>query len=138
MLLRVLPHRSRPLRGLLAFILAGSLFACSSDERRGDTDLQIALDISPSPARVGPATVGVVVTDVDWTPRNGATVIISGTRDSLQLVLDTARGQGAGRYEAADFGFEVAGAWVLKVRVETTEGRWTEMDRPVTVTAKGS
>jgi hypothetical protein len=79
-----------------------------------------------------------VVTDVDWTPRNGATVIVTGMRDSLQMVLDTALGQGAGLYQADDFGFEVTGEWVLSVRVETTDGRWVEVEHPVTVTAEGS
>ena len=103
-----------------------------------DANLQIAVEVSPSPPRVGAATIAVVVTDVDWTPRNGATVIVTGMRDSLQLVLDTARGQGAGLYEAADFGFEVTGEWVLSVRVVTTDGRWVEVEHPVTVTAEGS
>ena len=134
----LLPHSVRPIRALFVLCLAGSLFACSSDERRGDADLQIAVEVSPSPPRVGSATVSVMVTDVDWTPRNGATVIVTGLRDSLQLALDTARGQGAGRYEAADFSFEVTGEWVLSVRVETTDGRWVEVDHPVTVTAEGS
>ena len=79
-----------------------------------------------------------MVTEVDWTPRNGATVIVTGIRDSLQLVLDTARGQGAGRYETGDFTFEVTGDWVLSVRVETTDGRWVEVDHPITVSAEGS
>jgi hypothetical protein len=138
MIARFLPHRPPPLRGLLVFALSASLFGCLSDERRGDADLQIAVDISPSPPRVGAATVSVVVTDVDWKPRNGATVVVAGTRDSLQLVIDTARGQGAGRYDAADFGFEVAGEWLLKIRVETTDGRWVEVDHALTVTADGS
>ena len=131
-------HPTRITRTLLALALTGSFFACSPDERRGDANLQIAVEVSPSPPRVGAATVAVVVTDVDWTPRNGATVIVMGMRDSLQLVLDTARGQGAGLYEAADFSFEVTGEWMLSVRVETTDGRWVEVEHPVTVTAEGS
>jgi hypothetical protein len=133
-----LRHRLRPLPALLLFGLAASLGACSSDERRGDADLQVGVEVSPSPPQVGAATVAVMVTEVDWTPRNGATVIVAGVRDSLQLVLDTARGQGAGRYETAGFTFEVTGEWVLSVRVETTDGRWVEVDHPITVSAEGS
>ena len=127
-----------PLPALLVFLLAVSVSACSPQERRGDADLQVGVEVAPSPPQVGAATVAVVVTEVDWTPRNGATVIVAGIRDSLQLVLDTARGQGAGRYETSHFTFEVTGEWVLSVRVETTDGRWVEVEHPVTVSAEGS
>lgn len=134
----LLPQLLRNRRPFVVLALGACLFACAPAERRGDTDLQVALEIDPSPAQVGAATLAVVVTGVDWTPRNGATVILTGMRDSLALVVDTARGQGAGRYESADFGFEVAGDWLVSVRVEMTDGRWVEVDHPVTVTAEGS
>lgn len=127
----------RSVRPLGVLALAAFLPTCTSVERRGDANLQVALEIEPSPPQVGPATLSVVVTGVDWTPRNGAMVILTGLRDSLALLTDTARGQGAGRYESTSFGFEVAGEWLVNVRVETTDGRWVEVDHPVTVTAEG-
>lgn len=128
----------RIVRLFVVLALAAFLPTCTSVERRGDANLQVALEIEPSPPQVGPATLSVVVTGVDWTPRNGAMVILTGLRDSLALLTDTARGQGAGRYESTSFGFEVAGEWLVSVRVETTDGRWVEVDHPVTVTAEGS
>jgi hypothetical protein len=78
------------------------------------------------------------VSDVDWTPRNGATVVVTGLRDGVELVVDTARGEGAGRYVAPAFRFEVSGDWVLRARVETADRRWAEVERAVTVEAGGS
>jgi len=138
MSVRALPQLLNAGRPFVLLALAACLFACAPQERRGDANLQVALEIEPSPAQVGAATLAVMVTGVDWTPRNGATVILTGMRDSLALVVDTARGQGAGRYESANFGFEVAGEWLVSVRVEMTDGRWVEVDHPVTVTAEGS
>ena len=89
----------------------------------------------PDPPRVGVAAVGVEVSDVDWTPRNGATVIITGLRDGMSLVVDTAVGEGAGRYVAPSFRFAVAGDWVLRARIETLERRWVEVERAVKVEA---
>lgn len=123
---------------LVSVLVTVALAACGGVERRGDANLQLSWEVDPAPPQVGPATVAVVLSDVDWTPHNGATVILTGFRDSVQLVVDTARGQGAGRYETDGFVFEVAGDWLLNVRVETNDGRWAEFDHSVTVVAEGS
>ncbi|MHB1192296.1 MAG: hypothetical protein ACYC6F_04540 [Longimicrobiales bacterium] len=133
--LRPAPPRSPSLGALAAVLL---LAACGGEARTGDADLQVTWSFEPSPPRVGTAQVRLEVTDVDWTPRNGATVVVTGLRDGVELVVDTARGEGAGRYVAPAFRFEVAGAWVLRARVETTDRRWMEVERPVTVEAGGS
>ncbi len=117
-----------------AFLLA----ACGGDPRTGDADLQVRWSFEPSPPRVGTAQVRLEVSDVDWTPRNGATVVVTGLRDGVELVVDTARGEGAGRYVAPEFRFEVSGDWVLRARVETADRRWVEVERAVTVVAGGS
>lgn len=90
-------------------------------------------DIQPSPPTVGKATLRVTVSDMNWAPRNGAHVIVTATRDSVRMAVDTAVGQGAGQYVIDDFVFEVAGAWTLSARVETNDGRWAEVDHPVKV-----
>lgn len=128
------PHRRWP-AALLALLAAAALAACGAQPRTGDADLQVRWSLVPDPPRVGVADVGVEVSDVDWTPRNGATVIVTGLRDSVSLVVDTAVGQGAGRYVAPSFRFEVAGDWVLRARIETLEGRWVEVERAVRVEA---
>ena len=123
-------------RGALAAALL--LSACAGDPRTGDADLQVRWSFEPSPPRVGTAQVRLEVSDVDWTPRNGATVVVTGLRDGVVLVVDTARGQGAGLYVAPAFRFEVSGDWVLRARVETADRRWAEVERAVTVEAGGS
>lgn len=114
------------------------LLGCGGEARTGDADLQVRWSFEPSPPRVGTAQVRLEVSDVDWTPRNGATVVLTGLRDGVELVVDTARGQGAGVYLAPEFRFEVSGDWVLRARVETTDRRWVEVERAVTVEAGGS
>ncbi|MDP2959411.1 MAG: hypothetical protein Q8N53_23535 [Longimicrobiales bacterium] len=119
----------------LGVLAASSLWACGAPARTGDENLQIRWSFTPSPPQVGTAEVRVDVSDVDWTPRNGATVVLTGERDGVTLVVDTARGQGAGRYVAPAFRFEVSGEWILRARVETAEGRWVQMERRVSVGA---
>jgi len=117
-----------------ALLLAG----CDRETRTGDADLQVRWSFEPSPPQVGTAEVRLEVSDVDWTPRNGATVILSGTRNGVVLSVDTARGEGAGQYVAPAFRFEVSGDWVLRARVETPDRRWVEVERTVTVGTTGS
>lgn len=129
------PHPTRALGALVAAVL---LLACGEPGRTGDADLQVRWSFDPSPPGVGTAEVRLDVSDVDWTPRNGAIVVVTGLRDGLALVVDTARGQGAGRYVIPEFRFEAAGSWVLRARVETTDRRWVEVERTVTLEAEGS
>jgi len=120
----------------LSTLVAVLMSACGQgDQRSGDADLQLRWILTPDPPRVGTGEVRVDVSDVSWRPRNGARVIITGIRDGVELVVDTARGEGAGRYLAPTFRFEVAGRWVLRARVETPEGSWTEEEHPVDVVA---
>lgn len=115
---------------LLLALLAG----CSGDTvRRGDADLQLRVTVDPEPATLGGTDVEVAVSDVDWRPRNGARVYLTGSREGVVLVRDTAVGQGAGLYLAESVPFPVAGAWLLTVRVETPGGRWTELERTLAV-----
>lgn len=125
-----MPLPFRPLVVSAVLLLA----ACGGD-RRGDADLQIDLSLEPDPPVVGLADVQVELADVDWRPRNGDRVLVTALRDSIVLAHDTARGQGAGIYRAEGLRFEVAGEWLLRVRVETRDGRWAEVDRPVRVEA---
>jgi len=104
-------------------------------QRAGNADLQLRWTFEPDPPQVGTGEIRVDVSDVSWNPRNGARVILTGIRDGVELVVDTARGEGAGRYLAPAFRFEVAGAWILRARVETPEGSWTEEERAVEVVA---
>jgi hypothetical protein len=115
------------------------LAACGSGSPpTGDAGLELRWTIAPDPPRVGTAEVRLDIADVAWRPRNGARVVLTGIRDGVALVVDTARGEGAGRYLAPNFRFEVAGEWTLRARVETPEGRWTQEDLQVEVVAEES
>jgi len=128
--------RSRPLAEVLALLLLATCFsACSGPERRGDQDIQVRLQLDPDPPQVGPSGLSVIVTDLQWRPYNGASVTVTGIRDEVTLVSETAQGQGAGRYDVPEFGFEVTGAWTVRVRVELGDGRWTEVEQAVEVGA---
>jgi len=123
----------RPFRRLALVVAVLSLSACARDARRGDRDLQVRWEVTPSPPSVGRARLRLIVSDVTWELRNGARVTVTATRDSVRMAVDTARGQGAGQYVIDDFVFPVAGSWVLSARVETPDGRWAESDHPVEV-----
>ena len=131
------PSSSRATAFAAALGAALLLTACGGTPRTGDADLQVRWSFDPSPPRVGTVQVRLEVSDVDWTPRNGATVVVTGLRDGVELVVDTARGQGAGLYVAPAFRLEVAGNWVLRARVETADRRWVEVERAMTVEAGG-
>lgn len=116
-------------------MLLVALGACEQGHRSGTADIQLRWTLDPDPPRVGTGEVRLDVADVEWKPRNGARVIVTGIRDGVELVVDTARGEGAGRYLAPAFRFEVAGPWILRARVETSDGRWTEEEHAVDVVA---
>lgn len=122
-----------PPRATCLVLLTVLAAACGGDARRGDPDLQLRVSLEPDPPTLGTAAVEVGVTEVDWTPRNGDRVVVSASRDGIVLAQDTAVGQGAGVYRADGVRFEVAGPWLLRVRVETRDGRWVELDRPLEV-----
>lgn len=126
-----LAHVCRRLLPVCVLVLAGG--CGNGDARTGDPDLQIRWSTDPETLQVGGNTFTVTVADVDWRPRNGARVIITGVRDSVELVVDTARGQGAGKYIAEGVRFPVAGDWILRIHVANADGRWTELERPVKV-----
>ena len=95
------PNRTRRLRrprALTAALLWLPLaLGCAADQRDGDADLQVRWSFEPSPPVVGTSGIRLDVSDVDWSPRNGAKVVLTGLRDGIELVVDTAVGGGAGR-----------------------------------------
>lgn len=135
------PHRAPPIPGLPALTLALGVTlgaaACGGDVRSGDPSLQVRVTVDPPAPLVGTARIRVEVADADWTPRNGARVVLTGVREGVTLAADTAWGEGAGRYVAPAFRFEVTGEWVLLTRVELPDGRWHEVERKVTVGGDG-
>lgn len=132
-------RRASPVAVALAatLLLVPATAGCGGDVRTGDPSLQVRVTVDPPAPVVGTARVQVEVADADWSPRNGARVLLTGTRDGVTLAVDTAWGEGAGRYVAPAFRFEVTGDWVLTTRVEFPDGRWQEVERRVTVGGDG-
>jgi hypothetical protein len=118
-------------------MLALASTACGGDVRSGNLALQVRVTVDPPAPVPGTVEVRVEVADADWTPRNGARVVLTGIREGVTLAVDTARGEGAGRYTAPAFRFEVTGDWVLVTRVELPDGRWQEVERRVRVGGDG-
>mgnify|MGYP001821836650 FL=1 len=48
-------------------------------------------------------------------------------------VLDTAVAEDPGRYGISDFGFTMAGDWILTVQAVLPDGRAARIDRPTSV-----
>lgn len=132
-----LPPHGRPAGSVTALVLVLGMAlvstACGGDVRSGDASLQVRVTVDPPAPLPGAAQVRVEVSDADWSPRNGARVVLTGIREGVTLAVDTAWGEGAGRYTAPAFRFEVTGDWVLVTRVELPDGRWQEVERKVTV-----
>ena len=125
--------------GLAATLLAAVVLtaSCAGEGHRGSAGLQIRVSVDPVPPSVGSARITVHVSDQAWTPRNGLRVTVRGTRTDAATVTETAVGEGTGRYVAEGFTFSGAGEWVLTVRAELPDGRWTERDRVVAVGPPG-
>ncbi|MFQ5535920.1 MAG: hypothetical protein ACE5GJ_00585 [Gemmatimonadota bacterium] len=122
--------------GLVLFLFVLPATGCREEAREGDADLQIRVTVSPDPPRVGAsARIDVDVAEVDWSPRNGDRVTLEASRNGVVLAVDIARGVGAGRYSTDPMHFEVTGAWILSVRVDTRDGRWSRVQLPLAVVA---
>jgi YtkA-like len=89
-------------------------------------------EISPAPARVGPATVGFKLTDAAGKPITGARVAVEADMSHAGMgpVFAEAKEEAAGRYKA-NFEFQMAGDWVLLLHVTLPGGE--KMERQIDV-----
>lgn len=115
---------SRRFRVLAGIAFAGTLliFGCS---RRVEAPTLVAIkhDISPAPARVGPAAVTFTLIDAAGKPVTGAQIIVEADmlHPGMRPLFAEASEQGAGRYRA-HLEFPMAGDWVLLLHVTLPGG----------------
>ena len=114
--------------GTLSALLLGLLLlpGCRGDFDPGDRGIEIEVGLSPTPPTVGPPRLIVTVQDTAGTPLEGARVEVEGTMSHAGMVpvLDTAGAEAPGQYVIPDFGFTMAGDWILTVTATLPDGRW--------------
>lgn len=102
------------------------LVGCS---RPADTSASVAIEheISPEPARIGPATVTFKLADATGKPIAGAHVAIEAdmTHAGMSPVLAEAKETEPGRYQA-HLEFPMAGDWVILLHVTLPGGKKLE------------
>jgi hypothetical protein len=95
------------------------------------TSVVIQSEISPSPVRVGPATVTVRLADSSGKPLTKARVTLEGnmTHPGMSPVFAEAREIGSGRYEGK-LNFSMAGDWIVLVHITSAEGQKSQRELP--------
>lgn len=111
---------------LLVVALLFAVMSCG----RGASDLpdvDVVLAIEPEPARLGLATITVVLSDAGGQPISGATVELEGNMNHAGMVpvFAQAREANEGQYQA-DFEFTMGGDWFILVRAALPDGRSLE------------
>ena len=127
---------SRPIAILFLILMAWVPAACQRGSQQPDQapEIEMSLEILPSPPTVGPAQLLVTVTEDADQPVDGATVEIQGdmAHAGMVPVQATALGQGAGLY-SADFQWTMGGDWFVTVSATLPDGRTTSRRFDVTV-----
>lgn len=118
------PGAARRVALPLALLALMLLLSACRGQAAAPSDLQVRLDISPSPPAVGQAEVAVELADTNGSPVEGAAVTVEGnmTHAGMAPVRVRARGTGGGRYVVPDYQFTMAGDWVLTVEATLPGG----------------
>ena len=103
------------------------LIASCSRPVGSSTFVAIEHEISPEPARVGPATITLKLTDSAAKPITGAYVAIEGdmSHPGMSPRFAEAKETDPGRYEAR-LEFPMAGDWVILLHVTLSDGKKLE------------
>lgn len=108
------------MRGGLAVL---ALLACGCGERAAAPALNAALELSPSPPRVGVAQVRVALADGARQPLAGASVELEGNmnhagmRPTFAKLAETAPGRYEGTLELT-----MGGDWIVRISARTAGG----------------
>jgi len=133
-------HRSRPWGSLLPplLLLAGVLAGCRGEGAGRDPSILLEVAISPTPPAVGSARLIISLQDSSGAPLSGAEISVEGNMSHAGMVpvLATAEERAAGQYLVADFGFTMAGDWVLTLTATLPDGRATQLQHRTDVASQ--
>jgi len=108
--------------GVLALACLG-LLACRRPIN-GTAGVSVEVKVSPQPARVGPATVTVEMTDAARNPLANADIMVEAemSHPGMAPVLAQAKEMATGTYRAP-INFNMGGDWVLLLYIKLADGR---------------
>jgi hypothetical protein len=109
---------------LIGFVVWLAFAQGCTPRRELSFNLTLAFEVSPLPARVGPTTITLKVTDVSGKAVTGASVRFEGNMSHAGMapVFADARETEPGRYRAV-MELSMAGDWYVLARVTLPDGR---------------
>lgn len=124
-------RRPFPVAALAGVLLVG----CRGEPGPDDVPIDVEVQVAPTPPIVGPARLLLSIRDSVGAPVEGAEVFVEGTMDHPGMVPvgETASDEGEGRYVVPAFDFDMAGDWVLVVRIGLPDGREAVRERRLRV-----
>jgi hypothetical protein len=120
------PVRRSHFVSLCACALALLLSACHQSTESSQS-VTIAYEISPQPARIGPATMTLRLSDPSGGAVTGARITLEGNMShaGMSPVFSEAREIERGRYQA-QLEFSMAGDWIVSVHSTLSDGEKLE------------
>jgi hypothetical protein len=117
-------ERSSFLSGWRLAFVAVCLFFAGCHKPAASSPVVINSEVSPQPARVGPLTVTLKISDVAAKPVSGAHIQLEGdmSHPGMAPVMSDTKEIEAGRYEGV-LQLNMAGDWVVLAHVILADGR---------------
>ena len=109
---------------LIGFVVWLALVQGCTQRNEPSLNLTLAYEVSPLPARVGPTTITLNLTDVAGKPVAGARVTLEGnmSHPGMAPVFAEARETEPGRYQSV-IELSMAGDWYVLAHVTLPDGR---------------
>jgi hypothetical protein len=116
-------------------VLCALFGGCRGEANAGDARIVMELAISPTPPGVGPTRLIITLRDTLGLPVEGARIVVEGNMSHAGMtpVLDTATAERPGRYTVPEFGFTMAGDWILSLEAVFPDGRVARLQKPTRV-----
>ena len=113
----------------MLLVAAGACLLMMACRQRSEprVDLRFEWSVAPAPARVGPATLAVMVRDTEGHPVTGATLRVEAQMSHPGMAADSSRlsERGGGRYEAA-VQLTMPGDWIFLIQGSLSNGMSVE------------
>ncbi len=119
-------HAQKFIMIALLFLSLG-LARCGVTPAETPVKVNMAFEVNPDPAEVGPSHLTVILTDDKGQPIEGATLKIKGDmgHDGMQPLHAQARAETNGSY-GAPFKWTMGGKWALTISAELPDGQMAE------------